>query len=284
MCCWSQIKITGKVFSKNDTSPLLGVLITEKGTKNTATTNFDGKFSIVVSHKNSILIFSFVGFITKEISLKRRTKIEVVLQEACNIDWFDVQHIGFYINSGTIHNPIGGQFNFTFPNIFGQPSLKSGISYQTNLKSNRFSNIFLNLHHLFVSCDFDADINTSYRNLSFENNLKLTTYSIETSLNWRPLRFIVGYSNIDFAKTNELTNTKSTGLTLGIGSWISIPFLMSVTGKVSIYRNLAAYQLEINKQYRGIYTFLKAYKVNDFTELSLGIGIEITYSLKNKKK
>ena len=52
---------------------------------------------------------------------------------------------------------------------------------------------------------------------------------------------------------------------------------MSVSAKTTIYKNLSEYHAEIKKQYKGVYGFLKYYKVNDFNELSLGIGIELSY-------
>ncbi len=275
---------TGIVKSKRGNFPLPGVNIIVKGTKIGVQTDFDGNFKITVPDSLRVLSFSYIGFHILEFKLKNERNIEIALKEDCNIDWFDAQHIGFYLNSGIINNPIGGQFYFTFPAIFGQPTLKSGIGYQTNLVENRFVNAYLNLEHLFVSCDFNADINSSYRSLDFDNKMDLSAYSIETSLNFKKISTIIGVSKIDFTNTTENKIISSIGPTIGLKTWIGNPFLMSVSAKTTIYNNLSEYHAEIKKGYRGFYGFIKYYKVNDFNELSLGIGFEFTYYLRKREK
>ncbi|PKV51524.1 carboxypeptidase-like protein [Aquimarina sp. MAR_2010_214] len=275
---------SGVVKAKGDNLPLPGVNIIIKGTKIGTQTDFDGNFKITVPDSLRVLSFSYLGFQALEFKLKNERNIEIALKEDCNIDWFDAQHIGFYLNSGVVNNPIGGQFHLTFPAIFGQPTLKSGIGYQTNLEENRFVNAYLNLEHLFVSCDFNVDINSSYRNLDFDDKIDLSAYSIETNLNFNKISAIIGASKIDFVNTIENKNINSIGTTLGIRTWIGRPFLMSVFTKTTIYRNLTEYHTEIKKQYKKVYGFLKYYKVNDFNELSVGIGIEFTYLFKSQKR
>lgn len=74
------IKITGKITDISGI-PITSVSILEKGTKNFADTDFDGNYSIVVHNKEAILVFSFVGFKTQEISIGKDTKINVTLLE-----------------------------------------------------------------------------------------------------------------------------------------------------------------------------------------------------------
>ena len=64
-----------------DGQPLPGANILEKGTSNGTQTDFDGNFSISVTDGNAILMVSFIGFVTQEVSLEGRTNINVVLQE-----------------------------------------------------------------------------------------------------------------------------------------------------------------------------------------------------------
>ena len=65
---FGQTKITGSVIDEefNDAMPFANVLI--KGTSTGITTDFDGKFSIDVSPGEYTLVFSFVGYNTKEVS------------------------------------------------------------------------------------------------------------------------------------------------------------------------------------------------------------------------
>lgn len=62
-----QTKITG-VIVDNTNQPLPGASILEKGTTNGTETNFDGKFSITTSENSGVLVISYLGFITKEVS------------------------------------------------------------------------------------------------------------------------------------------------------------------------------------------------------------------------
>ncbi len=248
-----------------------------KGTKIGTQTDFNGNFKISVPGSLNVLSFSFLGMIPLDYKLNDEKNLEILLKEDCTIHWFDERHIGFYLNSGLISNPVGEQLHFSFTPNYNWPTIKTGISYQTNLKENRFMNTYLNLHHLFVSCDFNADINSSYRILDYNNNIELSAYSMETSLNFKRFSAIVGLSPIGFNKISESKNINYVGPTFGLGTWIGQPFLMSVFAKTTIYKNLSEYHAEIKKQYKGIYGFLKYYKVNDFNELSLGIGIELSY-------
>lgn len=74
-----QRTITGTVKSSKDNLPLIGVGVTEKGVKNSTSTNLDGKFSISISSKNN-LIFSYLGFKTKEVPVTGAT-LNIVLEE-----------------------------------------------------------------------------------------------------------------------------------------------------------------------------------------------------------
>ncbi len=61
--------------------PLSGVNIIEKGTANGTVTNFDGEYSISLTSPDAILVFSFIGFLTKEIEVKNQTTVNLSLIE-----------------------------------------------------------------------------------------------------------------------------------------------------------------------------------------------------------
>ena len=60
--------------------PLPGASIVVKGTTNGTSTDFDGKFSITVSDENAILVISYLGFLTEEVTINNQTTINIVLQ------------------------------------------------------------------------------------------------------------------------------------------------------------------------------------------------------------
>ena len=72
---FSQIK--GKV-SSNDGEPLIGVNISIKGANRGTNTASDGTFKIDAP-KNSVLIFSYVGFVSKEITINNQQVVDVIL-------------------------------------------------------------------------------------------------------------------------------------------------------------------------------------------------------------
>ncbi len=71
--------ITGKV-TDSDNLALPGVNVVIKGTSNGVTTDYDGKYSIEAK-EGDILVFSFIGFKTKEFKIAKKLEINVVLEQ-----------------------------------------------------------------------------------------------------------------------------------------------------------------------------------------------------------
>ncbi|MFH6937241.1 SusC/RagA family TonB-linked outer membrane protein [Flavobacterium sp. FlaQc-30] len=63
---------------------LPGVNVLEKGTKNGTSTDFDGHYKIKLTNPKAVLTFSFIGFVTKEVSAGGKTKVDVSLVEDAN--------------------------------------------------------------------------------------------------------------------------------------------------------------------------------------------------------
>jgi TonB-linked SusC/RagA family outer membrane protein len=70
--------IKGTVKDENGI-PLPGVTVLEKGTNNGVITDFDGNFEIVIVNEGSVLVFSSIGFLSKEVASENRTNFEIVL-------------------------------------------------------------------------------------------------------------------------------------------------------------------------------------------------------------
>lgn len=75
------LAIRGTVKDSNGAA-LPGVTVMEKGTTNAVVTGYLGNFEINVKDPKSILVFSFVGFQSKEVIVGTSTKINVDLKEA----------------------------------------------------------------------------------------------------------------------------------------------------------------------------------------------------------
>jgi len=74
------ITVAGTV--KDDTGdPLPGVNVLVKGTTNGVITGIDGKYSLQVPGSQSVLVFSYIGFLSQEIPVGNQQIIDVVMRE-----------------------------------------------------------------------------------------------------------------------------------------------------------------------------------------------------------
>ncbi len=85
--------ISGIVTARNSL-PLAGVSVTVKGTETGTTTDGDGRFSLNVPDMKSILVFSYVGYQSREEPVNNRISIDVILQEA-NLAMDEVVIVGY---------------------------------------------------------------------------------------------------------------------------------------------------------------------------------------------
>ncbi len=65
----------------NNGEPLPGVSVLVRGSTIGTATNIDGKYSIAVPDGQGSLVFSFVGFTSKEIQIRKRANINIKLEE-----------------------------------------------------------------------------------------------------------------------------------------------------------------------------------------------------------
>lgn len=88
-----QKSIRGTV-TDNLNEGLPGVTVTVKGVSLGVATDLDGNFQISVPNNKSVLVFSCIGFVTKEVTVGNQTTINVVLEEeAADLD--EVVVIGY---------------------------------------------------------------------------------------------------------------------------------------------------------------------------------------------
>lgn len=79
---YSQVSLSGAVVSDTEKTPLPGVSVYVKGEpKGSVTTDFDGNFKINVQKNEGVLVFSYLGFKTKEVSYSDTQKLTVALTE-----------------------------------------------------------------------------------------------------------------------------------------------------------------------------------------------------------
>lgn len=79
MSAYAQIRITGTVTDDRG-QPLPGVNIIEKGTINGTSTDVDGNYALNVDDNNTILVFSFIGFLSEEVPVGNQSDIDITLK------------------------------------------------------------------------------------------------------------------------------------------------------------------------------------------------------------
>ncbi|MES2773813.1 MAG: SusC/RagA family TonB-linked outer membrane protein [Bacteroidota bacterium] len=77
---WAQAKtVTGKVTDQENAKPLQGVTVAVKGSSKTATTDADGNFTISVPSNESILRFTYVGYLGNEVTVGTKSVVGIQL-------------------------------------------------------------------------------------------------------------------------------------------------------------------------------------------------------------
>jgi TonB-linked SusC/RagA family outer membrane protein len=77
------VNISGKVVDNTGT-PIPGVSVRVKGANNGTVTNAEGRYAITVADANSVIVFSYVGYVIQEIVVGGRQTIDVKLAETNN--------------------------------------------------------------------------------------------------------------------------------------------------------------------------------------------------------
>jgi len=76
--------VSGTVADK-DQNPLAGVSYLVKGTNNGGATDANGKFTVTIPSSSSVLVFSSIGFVSKEVAVGNASQLSVTLEEDTKI-------------------------------------------------------------------------------------------------------------------------------------------------------------------------------------------------------
>lgn len=75
----AQRVVTGSVTAEDDGSPVPGVNVIVKGTAIGTVTDIEGRYQVSVPDNNSVLVFSFIGLATEEVTVGTQTVIDMVM-------------------------------------------------------------------------------------------------------------------------------------------------------------------------------------------------------------
>jgi TonB-dependent starch-binding outer membrane protein SusC len=73
------VSVSGTVV--DNSGPIIGATIMEKGTNNGTVTDIDGHFTLNVSSPNAVIVISSIGFVTQEIKVGTQKNINVTMKE-----------------------------------------------------------------------------------------------------------------------------------------------------------------------------------------------------------
>ena len=76
---FAQHTVSGLVLEKDTNTPLVGVAVQVKGTNNGTATAFDGQFKLEGIQKNDVLVFSYLGYETKEVAVEGKENLNISL-------------------------------------------------------------------------------------------------------------------------------------------------------------------------------------------------------------
>jgi TonB-linked SusC/RagA family outer membrane protein len=77
----AQVTVSGTLTDATDGSPMPGANVAVKGTTQAVMTDVEGKYSISAPSKSSVLVFSFIGKVSKEVTVGDQTMINVSLED-----------------------------------------------------------------------------------------------------------------------------------------------------------------------------------------------------------
>src|SRR5690606_24649405 len=72
--------VTGTVIEASTDEPIPGASVREKGTTNGTITGLDGEFSLQLTSENPVLVITFIGYATQEITVGNSNSFNVSLE------------------------------------------------------------------------------------------------------------------------------------------------------------------------------------------------------------
>src|SRR5688500_10494489 len=79
--CMAQISRSGKVINQKDRTPMQGVSVGVNGTTNDTSTDASGNFTIHVPDAQSVLVFSYSVFGSREVTSGTAASLTISLEE-----------------------------------------------------------------------------------------------------------------------------------------------------------------------------------------------------------
>lgn len=214
--------VTGKVKDEQG-KPLFGVSVSVKGTKTSSTTDTAGFYKIVLDLSKSVtngkLVFSYVGFETKEIRIGSKNNIDVTLKMASTaMDEVVVVGYGVQRKNDIVGSMPTLQGNVAGIQIRGSRTYKSGrkanFQYQNDFNTEEYDHISENNFHKVTddpistfSIDVDAASYSNIRRFLNSNQLPpADAVRVEEMINYFHYDYPQPINGDPFSINTEISN------------------------------------------------------------------------------
>ncbi|MBN2524571.1 MAG: von Willebrand factor type A domain-containing protein [Bacteroidales bacterium] len=252
----ANITIKGTVTDAATGDPLPGVSILEKGTSNGVITDINGYYSIAVGSENSVLSFSYVGYLTEEIKIKGRTVVNVQLTADVQA-LEEVVVVGYGMRMKKDCTGAIASINISQPQsrssmtAYDMMSINHNTEGYSTIHENGFKDVTINPLSTF-SIDVDA---ASYANLRrFLNNGQkppVDAVRIEEMINYfkyeypqpedeHPFTVNCELAECPWNKSNKLLHVGLQGKDIPVDDLppSNLVFLIDVSGSMDYYNKL----------------------------------------------
>ncbi|WP_338876419.1 TonB-dependent receptor [Spirosoma sp. SC4-14] len=75
------LQVTGRVMAGDTKQPLPGVSVSVEGTTSGTTTDADGRFRLNLPSAQSVVVFSYIGYVSQRVDVGGRTQLDITLEE-----------------------------------------------------------------------------------------------------------------------------------------------------------------------------------------------------------
>ncbi|WOI22249.1 carboxypeptidase-like regulatory domain-containing protein [Nonlabens ulvanivorans] len=271
---FGQQVITGKVIDPTG-EPLIGATILEEGTSNQVQTDFYGSFAISIEKSGATILILAMHFETlyfKTFPNKNDYGDFILEENGCNLPI--KPHLNISANSGLLNNPYGIDLGFwnNLNRLKNTTRISTQIQYQTNFNGDYFFQAGMQLYQIQWDPNYSINIKGSFEKIEFQDAFKPIIYSVEGVVkNANNLGVIAGGKLMRLNSTSFLAPT--IGLTYDNYLWSGF----STTATVSFFNGNTQYIGRIAKDFGRIATFINYYKIQQFDELSIGLGYTLYY-------
>lgn len=274
-----QQTLKGYILDEDSGELLVGASILEKGTTNGTVTDTSGYFEIQLESSKPILIVSYIGYKLQEVEVGDRTQIELKLKYSCIKCWFDYQTIAFQLRSGLINTPFGASLKIKSPILYKETLISLNGRFQTNLKGNQYRTLELGINHLLSSCNFSLDVNLQYEDFKVPEFQNMNAYSLALYPYWRKrINPIIGIKKLGYSDYESQISTELESLLgLGVNTHIGRPFYIGIVSSIYFNNKLTNYDVKLNRKFKQLNGFIHFFKIQDITELSIGVGHTFQY-------